>query len=179
MYSLEVHLDDKAHSFNSVHVAGTFNGWSQTADGLEYDAAGTRWATSLKLNNVRVGDKLLYKFVVNEQEWVCNDQEATETNELGTENNVVVITEAMEEPDSAVSSAWVEVENHQDEAEEAARDEQEHETAAEPAPEPKHVSHRKNYYSWLVSVAGLLESLKWFFRCYLVSIFTNKGANSQ
>ncbi|KAG7827320.1 hypothetical protein KL920_004574 [Ogataea angusta] len=166
MYSLEVHLDDSAHSFNSVHVAGSFNDWSQTANALQYDAVGTRWATRLKLSNVRVGDKLLYKFVVNEQEWVCNDQEATETNELGTQNNVAVITEAMEEPDSTVSSAWVEVGDHQqDEPEEAANEEHEHEH--EPAPEPNHVSHKKNYYSWLVSMAGLLESLKWFFKCYL------------
>ncbi|KAG7815088.1 hypothetical protein KL924_000174 [Ogataea haglerorum] len=169
MYSLEVHLDDKAHSFNSVHVAGSFNDWSQTADALEYDTVDTRWATRLKLSNVSVGDKLLYKFVVNEQEWVCNDQEATETNELGIQNNVAVITEAMEEPDSTVSSAWVEVEDHRDEPEEAAKQEHEHEASAEPAPEPEanNVSHRKNYYSWLVSMAGLLESLKWFFKCYL------------
>ena len=53
----------------SVHVAGGFNGWSQTADPLQ-KIGPTRWSTTLDLEP----GVHLYKFVIDGQRWITDPQ---------------------------------------------------------------------------------------------------------
>jgi 1,4-alpha-glucan branching enzyme len=68
----------------NVHLCGSFNNWSQSADPMKKDSAGT-WKKTKMLS---MGTHE-YKFLVD-GEWTldpeCHD---TTSNEFGTENNVI------------------------------------------------------------------------------------------
>ena len=73
------------NSATSVYVAGSFNGWSETANRMTKNADGVWTAT---VNNLAAGD-YQYKFVVNGTEWILDPM------------NGNVVTEADENQNSA------------------------------------------------------------------------------
>ncbi len=54
---------------STVHVAGTFNSWSGTANAMTYDSASGKW--HLTLNNLAAGQHE-YKFVINGTDWIVD-----------------------------------------------------------------------------------------------------------
>ncbi|MCG9894853.1 MAG: alpha-amylase family glycosyl hydrolase, partial [Fimbriimonadaceae bacterium] len=85
----EFHLPARP-GVDSVHVAGTFNRWSATADPMKLDAQGTRWSLRVPLRPGRH----LYKFVLNGREWITDPANAElETDESGNRNSVLFVVE--------------------------------------------------------------------------------------
>ncbi|KAH3670738.1 hypothetical protein OGAPHI_001253 [Ogataea philodendri] len=174
MYCIEFQLSDQDHVHGGVYVAGSFNEWSSSKDKLEFDPLNGVWKTTLKLDKpVEEGTKLMYKFVVDNEQWVCSPDEPREPDESGIENNVLVVTDAMleqthQEPDSADSSGWVDVGKDRD-----------LETKQVSSPEQPKKQPKEQSAAWILSMVHILDSLKWFFKYYLVSLFAKKGATNN
>jgi hypothetical protein len=66
---------------NAVIVTGSFDQWSSSIQ-MKKDANGFKGTTKIPW-----GEKIAYKFIVDGQ-WVVNDREPTETDNLGNVNNV-------------------------------------------------------------------------------------------
>jgi len=74
---------------SSVAVSGSFNGWDKAKNAMKSDADG-RWETTVDIPAGRV----TYKFVVNGDQWVTDDNAAeTEDDTFGGKNAVVVVAD--------------------------------------------------------------------------------------
>ncbi|MBL8088644.1 MAG: DUF3459 domain-containing protein [Chthonomonas sp.] len=71
----------------TVHVAGTFNGWSYGTNPMTVDPDGRTWRTDVTLD---VG-KHLYKFVLNGTDWITDPNAKTETDGGGHVNSVLLL----------------------------------------------------------------------------------------
>jgi hypothetical protein len=81
-------FDPKGSSYNTVHVAGSFNGWSQTVAGGGWPMAksGNVWTLQHQLPN----GQSTYKFVLNESQWVTDTATPlTAPDGVGGQNSVV------------------------------------------------------------------------------------------
>ena len=73
---------------SSVSVAGSFNGWNTTASPLKDDDKDGRWEAVIDIPAGRV----TYKFVVNGDQWMPDDNAAeTEDDGVGGKNAVLVV----------------------------------------------------------------------------------------
>ncbi len=80
--------DAGARSLRTVHLAGSFNGWSPTATPMTRDASANRWSASLSLAN----GTWQYKFVLDGSEWVRDPANTnTASDGFGGQNSVVTI----------------------------------------------------------------------------------------
>ena len=81
----------------SVSVAGSFNGWSTTANPMTKDADGV-WTVTIP--NVEAGNHQ-YKFVVNGSEWVLDSANPNVFTEVdGNQNSVFYILHSEDTPDN-------------------------------------------------------------------------------
>ena len=81
----------------SVSVAGSFNGWSTTANPMTKDADGV-WTVTIP--NVEAGNHQ-YKFVVNGSEWVLDSANTNVFTEAdGNQNSVFYILHSEDTPDN-------------------------------------------------------------------------------
>ena len=71
----------------SVSVAGTFNGWSKTANPLKKSADGKTWTVTLNLEP----DVYQYKFVVNSATWLPNPTAPTFKDAEGNTNSLLTV----------------------------------------------------------------------------------------
>lgn len=72
----------------SVAVAGTFNGWNKNANTLKADADGRTWRATVPLNY----GKYLYKFLLDETNWIVDPAAKTQENDgEGHQNSVLLI----------------------------------------------------------------------------------------
>ncbi|OUM52610.1 hypothetical protein BVG19_g1814 [[Candida] boidinii] len=104
MTSFEIELPDTDHQYENVNVAGTFNNWDKSVDSLKYNDLTKKWVFDLYpkyLKNLKFEDnddennaniiKYLYKFVINDSEWICDlDAPCEDTND-GFKNNFIDI----------------------------------------------------------------------------------------
>ena len=73
----------------SVAVAGTFNGWNKSANPLTLDASGRTWRATLPLSY----GKYFYKFVLDDEQWIVDPQNARGENDgSGHVNSVLLVT---------------------------------------------------------------------------------------
>lgn len=84
---IQFKLDDPDHSHNKVNVAGTFNDWNPKSDELSFDDDSKKWLLKV-LVGLNAGEKILYKYVVNDEEWICDKDEPHETDSSGNWNNI-------------------------------------------------------------------------------------------
>ncbi|CAH2352720.1 hypothetical protein CLIB1423_07S06040 [[Candida] railenensis] len=80
-----------ASDIQSVHITGTFDNWSKTNNPLKRD--GDFFVGTI---NVPSREKLVFKFVINEESWVMSPDYKIETDASGNENNYVDETELEE-----------------------------------------------------------------------------------
>ena len=73
----------------TVHLAGDFNQWDPTATPMKQRKDGT-WATTLRLPRAR---RYEYRFVVNGEQWLTDDQADEQApNAYGEINAVAVVS---------------------------------------------------------------------------------------
>ncbi len=90
-----IHVADQTREFvftapegtKSVSVAGTFNGWSASADPMVKQADGRTW----KLRRDLTWGKHLYKFVINGETWIVDPLVKTTETDGGGHTNTVLI----------------------------------------------------------------------------------------
>ncbi|ODV85882.1 hypothetical protein CANARDRAFT_22669 [[Candida] arabinofermentans NRRL YB-2248] len=219
-FKISFSLPDESGTFSKVSIAGTFNSWSSSENELSYDPLVKQWATTLTFptDTYKIDDKIFYKFVINDQDWVCNESNDMEAD-LATSinNNVIKLSEKylVEETstDSNISSSWIDVpresgasdtshlqktvedantqlreeyEQLESELQSSEKDSNSTDNSVQCSPlqtssakDNSNNNNSQNYYSWLLSLARLLDSIKWFFRYYLVSLFDTKKPKSK
>jgi len=73
---------------NSVHVAGTFNGWDKGANPMRADADGVTWRATLPLKS----GSYQYKFVLDGADWVTDPATQTITEANGNPNSLLTLS---------------------------------------------------------------------------------------
>lgn len=87
---IDFRLKDPFSTHTNVNVAGTFNNWDPKADTLSFDKETKDWSLGLKVD-LPVGHKVLYKYVVDENKWICDVSAPLEKDDAGNENNVTFV----------------------------------------------------------------------------------------
>lgn len=83
-------LEDPAKSYQKVNVAGDFNNWDPNINELEFDEKSKSWLLDL-LVGLSVDKKVLYKYVTDNNNWMCDEAQPRETDESGIQNNVAFV----------------------------------------------------------------------------------------
>ncbi|OWB55967.1 hypothetical protein B5S28_g1856 [[Candida] boidinii] len=99
MTSYEIELPDTEHKYESVNIAGSFNNWDKSIDSLKYNDLTKKWVfdlypnylKNLKFENNENEIKYLYKFVINDSEWICDLYAPCEDTDDGFKNNFINI----------------------------------------------------------------------------------------
>ncbi len=77
-------------SLTSVHVAGTFNGWSNSKNPMKVEADGRTWTVTLPLS---LGQHQ-YKFVLNSSTWVTDPKAKSQDDGGGNINSLLFVEPA-------------------------------------------------------------------------------------
>lgn len=82
-------LHNSGPRYNKVQVIGSFNEWKTRVE-LQFDDVTSRWFTTMHL---KPGAEYNYKYVVNDQYWIVNDEEPKKKDNSGNMNNYVGVFE--------------------------------------------------------------------------------------
>jgi hypothetical protein len=80
-------LNDPDKSYKKVHVAGTFNDWNSTINELTFNNDTKNWLLDL-LVQLSPNDKILYKYIIDGNNWIYDKNEPYETDSQGNQNNI-------------------------------------------------------------------------------------------
>lgn len=83
-------LKDPFATHTNVKVAGTFNDWDPTADALAFDTESKDWFLDLDVD-LPADQKVMYKYVVDENKWICDVSAPLEKDADGNENNITFV----------------------------------------------------------------------------------------
>lgn len=84
---LKFRLDDPNRSYQKVNVAGSFNNWNSTINELKFDDNSKGWLVELAVE-LSQNEKVYYKYITDNVNWICDETKPRETDESGIENNV-------------------------------------------------------------------------------------------
>lgn len=56
---------------------------------MEHNPLSNQWYVTLNLD---IGEEYLYKYIVNDDDWVVNDHEPKKQDDCGNENNCLTLT---------------------------------------------------------------------------------------
>lgn len=90
---IDFKLNDPFKAHNTVNVAGNFNDWNPTIDSLTFDDDSKNWVLQLNLqnSNLQVNSKVIYKYVVDQDKWICDYSAPLEKDDMGNENNLTFV----------------------------------------------------------------------------------------
>lgn len=98
--SIDFKLKDPFHTHKKVNVAGSFNNWDPSVDSLLFDGESNYWALNMPVDLPK-GHKVIYKYIVDENKWICESSAPLEKDSEGNENNVsYVIVKSTENGDN-------------------------------------------------------------------------------
>lgn len=80
-------LHDPFSNHRIVNVAGSFNEWNSSSDSLNFDKNSKMWTLQRSVD-LPEGDKVLYKFVVDDTQWICDFSAPLEKDSEGNDNNI-------------------------------------------------------------------------------------------
>lgn len=191
-------LHDPNKSYKKVSVAGTFNNWNPTSDELSFDDVSKDWRLEL-LVELPLEEKVLYKYVVDGENWVCDVTAPFENDSAGNQNNsaYVVVKE-----NSGLASAGSAKGKDDDSDQKSQDDTESHDvtmpTAYETAPtsgeeEPgekkqlvvddkkastlkaRKVASKQPIFKNKDETYTFWDSIKWFVKYYILSWFCGKS----
>ena len=76
-------LHNRGPRHRVVEICGSFDDW-QTRHDLNFDPFTNQWFTTLHL---KPGEEHLYKYIINGDQWIVNDEEPQKADEHGNSNN--------------------------------------------------------------------------------------------
>jgi glycogen synthase len=79
-------LHNRGPRHRHVQICGSFDDWKVRHD-MNFDPFTNQWFTTL---HVKAGEEFLYKYIINGDNWVVNDEEAKRKDSAGNVNNVVL-----------------------------------------------------------------------------------------
>ena len=82
-------LHNRGPRYNMVQLCGSMDAWGARHD-MQYDQFTNQWFITLHL---KVGEEYHYKYVINDQHWVVNDEEPQRKDNAGNVNNYCGITD--------------------------------------------------------------------------------------
>ena len=93
---IKFRLNDPNKSYSNVNVAGNFNNWNSTLDKLNFNDSNKYWILNM-LTDSPTNTKIIYKYVVDNNIWICDNENAVELDDKGNENNIIYAIEEEEE----------------------------------------------------------------------------------
>lgn len=87
---LEFRLGDPTRSYQKVNVAGSFNNWNPEINELKFNDKSKSWLLDLAVE-LKKNDKVYYKYITDNTNWICDDTKPSEADESGIENNVTYV----------------------------------------------------------------------------------------
>ena len=82
-------LHNRGSKHETVELCGSFDGWKQQHP-MKFDTFNKQWFLTLHLKS---GNEYLYKYIVNKQNWIVNQEEPTLADKDGNLNNLCVFEE--------------------------------------------------------------------------------------
>jgi len=76
-------LHNRGPRYRRVQICGSFDEWEERHD-LNFDPFTNQWFITLHL---KVGAEYLYKYIINDDTWVTNEEEPLRNDEGGNVNN--------------------------------------------------------------------------------------------
>jgi 1,4-alpha-glucan branching enzyme len=80
-------LHNRGPRHNKVEICGSFDNWDERHE-LQFDPFTNQWFVTLHL---KVGEEYLYKYVLNDDQWVTNEEEPNKMDSGGNKNNYCAI----------------------------------------------------------------------------------------
>ena len=77
-------LHNRGPRYHKVQLCGSMDEWKQRHE-MQFDNFTNQWFLTMHLN---IGEKYHYKYVINEEHWVTNDEEPSEKDKAGNLNNI-------------------------------------------------------------------------------------------
>jgi len=76
-------LHNRGPRYSKVQICGSMDEWGKRHE-MQFDSFTNQWYITLHL---KIGDEHLYKYIINEQHWVVNDEESQKKDSQGNLNN--------------------------------------------------------------------------------------------
>ena len=76
-------LHNRGPRYRKVQLCGSFDEWQIRHD-LSFDPFTNQWFTTLHL---KVDEEYHYKYIINDDQWVVNDEETQKKDKSGNVNN--------------------------------------------------------------------------------------------
>lgn len=76
-------LHNRGPRYRRVQICGSFDEWEERHD-LNFDPFTNQWFITLHL---KVGAEYLYKYIINDDTWVTNEEEPLRNDASGNVNN--------------------------------------------------------------------------------------------
>lgn len=215
-------LEDPELSHKSVNVAGTFNDWNPSTDALDFDENTKSWIKQLIVDYPK-DQKVLYKYIIDNNNWICDLSKPHEKDQEGNDNNIgfvilkqtIVTTEgSSNKPDDGDVEVFDHKSFHEDElfdaneqsvpikSDTAPTSGEENITAEDSTEEAEQAQDHlidpvsskpidqsaipltPNYNDFTknddeFSFKSVWESIKWFFKYYILSLFVSKPQNDH
>lgn len=80
-------LPNNGPRHRKVEICGSFDDW-QTRRELNFDPFTNQWFITLHL---KTGEEYYYKYIINEEQWIVNDQEPLRADGAGNQNNYCAV----------------------------------------------------------------------------------------
>ena len=76
-------LHNRGPRHRKVELCGSWDEWTNRHD-LNFDPFTNQWFVTLHLKN---GEEFFYKYIINEENWIVNDEEPQRKDGQGNDNN--------------------------------------------------------------------------------------------
>ncbi|RCK60417.1 Cruciform DNA-recognizing protein 1 [Candida viswanathii] len=93
LYTYTIRWPLKDESIHSIQITGNFDNWSRSLPTVK---STKEYLQQIKLDNKQ---DVVFKFIINDDQWIVNDQFKVTHDEHGNSNNIIYADELVEESD--------------------------------------------------------------------------------
>ena len=80
-------LQNRGPRYRKVEICGSFDEW-QVRHEMNFDPFTNQWFTTIHL---KAGEEYYYKYIINDDQWIVNDEERKKADASGNTNNYVMV----------------------------------------------------------------------------------------
>jgi 1,4-alpha-glucan branching enzyme len=77
-------MHNRGPRYRKVELCGSFDDWKVRHD-MSFDPYTNQWYINIHL---KVGEEYYYKYIINDNQWVVNEEEPKKKDQSGNINNV-------------------------------------------------------------------------------------------
>jgi len=76
-------MPNRGPQHQNVQICGSFDNWEERHN-MHFDPITVQWYVTLHL---KIGEEYLYKYIINDNNWVVNEEEPVRMDDQGNKNN--------------------------------------------------------------------------------------------